>query len=100
MRTKVLAAALAALTTVLLADTPGAAQPPVPGRPLGVKVFQLKHADAQRTADILTAILNGRGARLAVDDRTNSVVLASDAATAELARALIARLDTPLPPKK
>jgi type II secretory pathway component GspD/PulD (secretin) len=70
-------------------------------QPLGVKVFHLKHADARKTADVLTAILGGRGGlRLTVDDRTNSVVLAADAETTELARKLIARLDTPLPPAK
>jgi type II secretory pathway component GspD/PulD (secretin) len=96
MRTKLATLVLAA-TLLCVADVrPAAAQ-----QPLGVKVVQLKHADARKTADILTAILGGRGGlRLAVDDRTNSVVFAADAQTTDLAEKLIARFDKPLAPKK
>jgi len=92
MKTK--AALVVAVVLLQAVQLPGAQQP------LKVTVFQLKEADAKRTTDILTTILNGRGARLAVDDRTNSIVLAADADTTELAWKLIARLDAPPPPKK
>ena len=88
----------ALLTTALLfggaafTAAPAGAQPP-PGIPKIVKVYALKNADAQKTRDILMTIFGRQGITVAVDARTNSLVISADTYTMEEIRKLIAELD-------
>jgi type II secretory pathway component GspD/PulD (secretin) len=91
MRTALLVIALL-LGGTTLAVAPAGAQPP-PGLPRTVKVFTLKKADAQKLRDILLTIFGRQGITVAVDDRTNSLVVSGDADTLEEIRKLIAELD-------
>jgi type II secretory pathway component GspD/PulD (secretin) len=86
-----------ALLTAILLGVPAppapALQPPVPGRPVPVNVFHLKNADARKLSRIITDVLGNRVTSVAVDDRTNSLIVAADPETLELMRKLVTRLD-------
>ena len=73
---------------------------PIPGQPVTIKIFQLKNADARNLSRVITQILGNRVTSVSVDDRTNSLIIAADKDTLELARALITKLDEPAKPKK
>jgi type II secretory pathway component GspD/PulD (secretin) len=70
------------------------AQPP-PGLPRTVRVFALKNADAEKLKAIIDTIFGRQGVTVAVDARTNSLVIAGDADSLEEVRKLVARLDEP-----
>jgi hypothetical protein len=57
------------------------------------KIFSLKHSQAGDSARLLSEVLAGQPMRLAVDDRTNSLILFADEDTAKVAEALLLRLD-------
>ena len=86
-----------ALLTAILLGVPAlpaqALQPPVPGRPVPVNVFRLKNADARHLSRVVTDVLGNRITSLAVDDRTNSLIVAADPETLELIRKLVVKLD-------
>ncbi len=75
-------------------------QPPIPGQPVSIKIFPLKNADARKLSQVITDILGNRITSVTVDDRTNSLIVAADKDTLEVARALITKLDEPAKPKK
>jgi type II secretory pathway component GspD/PulD (secretin) len=85
----------ALLTAILLGALagPAPALQPVPGQPVTVNIFTLKNADARNLSRVVTDILGNRVTSVAVDDRTNSLVVAADKETLELIRKLVARLD-------
>ena len=72
--------------------SPVVAQPP-PGQPRTARVFVLKNADAQKLSGVINTIFGRQGVTVAVDGRTNSLVIAGDADTLEEVRKLIEQLD-------
>jgi len=58
-----------------------------------IKVFQLVNGSAPAMANVLTGILPREGVRIAVDERTNTLLMRGDPGNLEVARALISRLD-------
>src|SRR5262249_42732140 len=96
MRTTLVLAGLL-LAGALGVSSAAAQQPsfqPIPGQPVSLKIFQLKNADARKLSQVITDILGNRITSVTVDHRTNSLIVAADKDTLEVARALIARLDT------
>lgn len=71
-----------------------AAQPP-PGVPRTARVFELKNADAEKLKGILLTIFGRQGITVAVDARTNALVITGDADTLEEVRKLVVKLDEP-----
>lgn len=59
-----------------------------------LKILQLFHASAPAMANILNDVLNREQIIVAVDQRTNALVLRGEPGALEVARALIMRLDT------
>jgi hypothetical protein len=57
------------------------------------KVFALRYSKAREAAGVLSEVLSGQPMRLAVDDRTNSLVLFADEDTSKVAEALMQKLD-------
>jgi hypothetical protein len=57
------------------------------------KIFSLKYSQAADSARLLSDVLGNKPMRLAVDDRTNSLILFADEDTTKLAEALLMRLD-------
>jgi type II secretory pathway component GspD/PulD (secretin) len=88
MRATLLAVAL------LLGGAAAGAQPP-PGVPRTANVFALKNADAEKLRPILLNIFGRQGITVAVDARTNALVVAADADTLEEVRKLVTELDKP-----
>jgi hypothetical protein len=71
----------------------GLAQTPAPPAPQPtLKVFQLANAQAQELALVLRGIL--ADSRLAVDERTNSIIISGEDERLNMASALIERLDS------
>ena len=71
----------------------GRAQEPTPPAPeRTIKVFQLANARAGQLVEVLESVV--QEGRLAVDERTNSILLSGDAETARIAEALIEKLDS------
>jgi len=82
-------------------DLPGA------GSLSTVRVFPLTHADATRLSDVVGSLYSGPNARLirdedkptmAVDTRTNALVVSASPKTFSVLEGLLERLDTELPP--
>jgi type II secretory pathway component GspD/PulD (secretin) len=63
-------------------------------------VFQLKYAEAQEVAKVLTGTLEAKNARWSVDGRRNCVVLYGTPEAAALAKNLISELDRPAAPRE
>ncbi len=63
-------------------------------------VFQLKFAEAQDVAKVLTGTLEAKNARWSVDSRRNCIVLYGTQEAADLAKKLIAELDRPAAPRE
>jgi hypothetical protein len=78
---------------LLLAATDIArAQAPAPSRPEpSIKVFTLVNAKAHDMATVLVSVI--KDGRVAVDERTNAIILSGDAEALRIAEALIMRLD-------
>lgn len=58
-----------------------------------LKVFQVVNGSAPAMANVLMSVLQREGVRIAVDERTNTLVMRGDPGQLEIARALISRLD-------
>jgi hypothetical protein len=65
-----------------------------------MQVFQLKYADAQEVAKVLTGTLEAKNARWSVDSRRNCLVLYGTQEAAALAKNLISELDRPAAPRE
>jgi len=63
-------------------------------------VFELKYADAQEVAKVLTGTADAKNARWSVDGRRNCVVLYGTQEAADLAEKLISELDRPAVPRE
>ena len=57
------------------------------------KVFSLRHSQAAESARVLSEILGGQPLRIAVDERTNSLIVMADEETGKMVEALLLRLD-------
>jgi hypothetical protein len=57
------------------------------------KIFSLRYSRAQQMANVLSQILGGTAMRLAVDERTNSLLFYADENTCEMVETLLLRLD-------
>lgn len=64
--------------------------------PLASDIIDVNYASAQELSDKVKAILTPRGS-LAIDQRTNAILIKDLPAKIQEARALVARLDTPTP---
>ncbi len=70
----------------------------------GISIVQLQHASAENVARTITELLGSGEAglmgavRVVADARSNSILIAGDAAAQARIRALIQQLDVPLPP--
>jgi hypothetical protein len=65
-----------------------------------MQVFQLKFAEAQDVAKVLTGTLEPKNARWSVDSRRNCLVFYGTQEAADLAKKLIAELDRPAAPRE
>jgi hypothetical protein len=63
-------------------------------------VFELKYADAQEVAKVLTGTADAKNARWSVDSRRNCIVLYGTREAADLAEKLISELDRPAVPRE
>jgi type II secretory pathway component GspD/PulD (secretin) len=57
------------------------------------KVFQLVNGSAPAMANVLSSVLQREGVRIAVDERTNTLVMRGEPLQLDIAQALIQRLD-------
>ncbi|PLX45727.1 MAG: hypothetical protein C0609_02405 [Deltaproteobacteria bacterium] len=64
--------------------------------PLSSEIFPVNYAEAGEVLDKITALLSERGSA-SVDERTNTIIVRDVEEKIELARELVARLDTPTP---
>ncbi|PLX41145.1 MAG: hypothetical protein C0608_06690 [Deltaproteobacteria bacterium] len=64
--------------------------------PLSSEIFPVNYAEAGEVLDKITALLSERGTA-SVDERTNTIIVRDVDEKIELARELVARLDTPTP---
>ena len=61
------------------------------------RVFALQNSPAAESARVLSEILGGKPLRIAVDERTNSLIVMADEETSEVVEALLTRLDVSPP---
>jgi hypothetical protein len=57
------------------------------------KVYNLRHSQAPAMAQVLSQILGGKNLRMAVDDRTNSLIVLAEKGTDDVVEALLMKLD-------
>jgi hypothetical protein len=57
------------------------------------KIFALRHSQAPDTARLLSEVLGSKPLRIAVDERTNSLVVFADQDTSDVIEALVMKLD-------
>lgn len=65
--------------------------PPTDRKP--IKNIHLRHAAAATAADVLRDVLKGEPIEIAVDERTNSLILKGSAEATEIAEALLLKID-------
>jgi hypothetical protein len=58
-------------------------------------VFHLRYSKAPEAARVLSHVLSGVGMRMAVDERTNSLLVFSDTDTIQIVQSLLQKLDEP-----
>jgi type II secretory pathway component GspD/PulD (secretin) len=83
------------LVTANVSGPPVAAAAVRNGKPRELRIFALKHADCDAMQTLLTELLAQRELTVAIDARTNAVLVQADPETMSVVEAVLLRMDEP-----